>query len=109
MLATEFDWAARRVDTMREKAFEVSAKSVATWPRIVVSTVSGCAVLAVGVVWFMDPQIPEVWVIGPDLPFGGWATGIFIVLSGLVALGLIGYSLRRFRWGDEEPPGSRPD
>lgn len=106
VLATEFDWAARRVDTVRDKAFEVSAAGVATRPRIVGSTLSACLLVAVGVFWWVDPQIPTFWVIGPDLPFGGWTTGLVVVLSGLVALGLIGYSLRRFRWGGDEPPGS---
>jgi hypothetical protein len=107
VLATEFDWAAQRVDTVRDKAFEVSAAGVATRPRIVGSTLSACLLVAAGVFWWLDPQIPEIWIVGPDLPFGGWATGSVIVLSGLVALGLIGYSLRRFRWGSDEPPGSR--
>jgi len=109
VMATEFDWAEKRVDKVRDKAFDVSAKGVATWPRIVGSILSACGVVALGVFWCVDPQIAEFWVIGPDLPFGGWATGVFIVVSGIVALLLIWYSLRRFRWGDEEPPGSRPD
>ena len=107
VLANEFDWAARRVDTVRDKAFDVSAAGVSTWPRIVFSTLSACLVIAAGVFWWLDPQIPEFWIVGPDLPFGGWATGSVVVLSGLVALGLIAYSMRRFRWGDDEPPGSR--
>jgi len=109
VLATEFEWAERRVEAVRDKAFDVSAAGVASWPRIVGSLVSACLVVAAGVVWWLDPQIPEFWVVGPDLPFGGWGTGIFIVLSGVVALGLIVYSLKRFRWGDDEPPGSSGD
>ena len=107
VLATEFDWAARRVDSVRDKAFDVAAASVSTWPRIVVSTLSACLVVAAGVFWWLDPQIPEIWIVGPDLPFGGRSTGSVVVLSGLVALALIGYSMRRFRWGSAEPPGSR--
>jgi Putative transmembrane protein (PGPGW) len=107
VLANEFDWAARRVDAVRDKAFDVSAAGVATRPRIVGSTLSACLLIAAGVFWGLDPEIPTFWIVGPDLPFGGWATGSVIVLSGLVALGLIMYSLRRFRWGDAEPPGSR--
>jgi hypothetical protein len=107
VLATEFEWAARRVDSVRDKAFDVSAASVATRPRIVFSTVSACLVVAAGVFWWVDPEIPTFWIIGPDLPFGGPATGLVVVVSGLVALGLIAYSLQRFRWGPAEPPGSR--
>jgi hypothetical protein len=109
VLASEFEWAEKRVDAMRDKAFDVSAAGVETWPRIVASTLSACLVVVAGVFWWVDPTIPEFWVIGPDLPFGGWTVGLFIVLSGLVALGLIGYSLKRFRWGDDEPPGAQPD
>jgi hypothetical protein len=108
VMATEFEWAARRVDAVRNKAFDVAAAGVATWPRIVASTLSGFLVVAAGIVWWADPSIPTIWIVGPDLPFGGWATGSMIVLSGLIALALIGYSLRRFRWGGDEPPGSRP-
>ena len=108
VLATEFEWAERRVEAVRDKAFDVSAAGVASWPRIIASIASGCLLVAVGVFWWVDPTIPQFWIVGPDLPFGGWGTGIVIVLSGLVALGLIGYSLKRFRWGDAEPPGSRP-
>jgi len=115
VLATEFDWAAKRVDTVRDRAFEVSAAGVATWPRIVFSTLGACAVVAIGVFWWLDPRVVEIWVVGPELPFGGWTTGSVIVLSGLVALGLIGYSMVRFRGGSEQalglgrsehPPGS---
>lgn len=108
VLATEFEWAARRVASVRDKAFDVSAAGVATWPRIVFSTLSACLVVGVGVVIGIDPQIPELGAVGPDLPFGGWASGSLVVLSGLVALALIAYSLKRFRWGSEEQPASRP-
>lgn len=106
VLSTEFDWAARRVDTVRARAFDVSAAGVATWPRIVFSTLGACALVAVGVFWWMDPRIAEIWILGPALPFGGWTTGSILVLSGLVALGLLVYSIQRFRWGSDEPPGS---
>ncbi|MDF2969391.1 MAG: hypothetical protein K0Q93_3169 [Nocardioidaceae bacterium] len=106
ILATEFDWAAKRVDTVRDRAFDVSAAGVATWPRIVFSTLAACALVAVGVFWWMDPRIAEIWILGPALPFGGWTTGSVIVLSGLVALGLIVYSIQRFRRGGDDPPDS---
>ena len=106
VLSTEFDWAARRVDTVRARAFDVSAAGVATWPRIVFSTLGACALVAVGVFWWMDPRIAEIWILGPALPFGGWTTGSVLVLSGLVALGLLVYSIQRFRLGNDEPPGS---
>jgi len=32
--------------------------------------------------------------------FGGWGTGAFLILSGLLALGLLGWSIKNFRYGD---------
>ncbi|HLK94131.1 MAG TPA: PGPGW domain-containing protein [Nocardioidaceae bacterium] len=106
VLATEFEWAAKRVDTVRDRAFDVSAAGVATWPRIILSTLGACALVAVGIFWWMDPRIAEIWILGPALPFGGWTTGSVLVLSGLVALGLLVYSIQRFRLDNDEPPGS---
>ncbi len=107
VLSTEFEWAERRVDAVRDRAFDAAAAGVATWPRIVVSTLSALVVMAVGVWWCTDPQIPEIWIVGPDLPFGGLATGLAIVGGGVIALALLGYSMKRFRYGDDKPPGER--
>lgn len=109
VLATEFEWAERYVELMREKAFAVAAEGVATWPRIVFSTLSALVVIGAGVFWYLDPQIFEFWIIGPDLPAGGWPTGVSIIFGGLIALGLLGYSLRRFRYGSEKPPPVKQD
>jgi hypothetical protein len=32
--------------------------------------------------------------------FGGWGTGVFLIASGLLALGLLGWSMKNFRYGD---------
>ena len=109
VLATEFEWAERRVEAVRDKAFDVAAAGVATWPRIVASTLSALIVMAVGVWWCTDPEIPEIWIFGPDLPFGGLTTGIAIVAGGVIALFLLGYSLKRFRYGLDRPPGEREE
>lgn len=103
ILSQEYDWAERRVEPLKVKAFAVAAYGVRTWPRILGSMLGGLAVVAAGVLWFLDPEIPEIWVIGPRLPFGGEAAGLSIVLSGLVALALIAYSVRRFRGHRDEP------
>ena len=41
--------------------------------------------------------MPTAGPIGPDLPFGGWATGTTIMVSGVIALALVIYSVKRFR------------
>lgn len=97
VLSLEFEWAERRVDFVRDKAMEAAEYGVATWPRIVVSALGGLGLLAAGVFWTVDPQIPEIWIIGPDLPFGGPTTGVVLIVSSLMAVGLLVYSYRRFR------------
>lgn len=115
ILSQEYDWAERRVEPIKVKAFAVAASGVSTWPRILVSLLSSALVIAAGVFWWVDARIPEFWILGPRLPFGGWATGLSIVVSGLIAVALIAYSVRRFRSGaDEEAAsagryGSSPD
>lgn len=101
VLSGEYSWAERRTEPVRRKAFEAAHAGVATYVRITLSAASACLVIATGVVWWVDPEIPEVGPIGPHLPFGGWTTGSGIVLSGLVALGLLVYSALKFR---NQPP-----
>jgi uncharacterized protein (TIGR02611 family) len=97
ILSQEYPWAERRVEPIKVKAFEVAAYGVRTWPRILASLVGSLLVVSAGVLWWVDPQIPELWIFGPELPLGGWGTGLSIAVSGLVAIALIGYSIRRFR------------
>ncbi len=99
VLSQEYEWAERRVETVKKKAFDVARAGVSTFPRIVLSALGAVAVAAVGVLWTLDPEIPELGPIGPSLPLGGWPTGSSIILSGLVALGLLVYSIKRFRGG----------
>lgn len=104
VLASEFEWAEKRVDWMRVQALGAADAGVQTVPRIVLSASSAVVVMAVGVFWGLDPQIPEVWVIGPDLPFGGWTTGAAIIVGGIIALVLLVYSVKRFRIAGESAP-----
>lgn len=97
VLSQEYDWAERRVEPVKEKAFDVAKQGVSTYPRIALSALGACAVIAVGVVWGVDPSIPRVGPLGPQLPFGGWATGFSIIASGVIAMALLIYSIQRFR------------
>jgi hypothetical protein len=97
VLSQQYEWAERRVDPLAAKAFEVAKQGVSTWPRIIVSGLAACCVIAAGVVWWIAPEIPEIWIIGPEWPLGGWPTGLSIVVSGLIALGLLVYSVVRWR------------
>ncbi len=97
VLSQEYEWAERRVEPVKAKAFDVAKQGVSTWPRIILSLVAALCVKAAGVVWWVAPEIPEIGPIGPEWPLGGWATGSSIILSGLIALGLLIYSIVRWR------------
>lgn len=97
VLSQEYEWAERRVEPVKEKAFDVARQGVSTYPRIALSALGATALVAVGVLWGLDPPIPSAGPIGPHLPAGGWATGASIVLSGLIAWVLLVYSIKRFR------------
>ncbi|CAN5540192.1 MAG: PGPGW domain-containing protein [Nocardioidaceae bacterium] len=97
VLSQEYDWAERRVEPLKKKAFEAAATGVETWPRIVLSACSALGLVAMGVVWWWEPVIPEFWIVGPQLPFAGWPTGSSLIVSGVVAAALLVYSVRRFR------------
>jgi len=97
VLSQEYEWAERRLKPVRIKAFTTAAAGVQTWPRVVASAFGGAVLVGLGVVWTLDPQIPEFWIVGPDLPFGGVATGLTLVLSGVIVWGLLVYSVGHFR------------
>src|SRR4051794_8644999 len=64
VLSQEYEWAERRVEPLKLKAFDVARQGVSTYPRIVLSTLSALALIAIGVLWVMDPPIPSVGPIG---------------------------------------------
>lgn len=97
VLSQEYDWASRRVAPVKRRAFTAAAAGVRTIPRIALSVAAALTMAGVGVVWGLDPTIPEFWVFGPNLPFAGWSTGASIIVSAAVALALLGWSVRRFR------------
>ena len=97
ILSQQYEWAEKRVDPLAAKAFEVAKQGVSTWPRIIMSGLGALGVIAVGVVFWIAPTIPEFWIIGPEWPLGGWPTGLSIVVSGFIALGLLIYSVIRWR------------
>lgn len=97
LLSTEYAWAKTRVEPVKQQALKTAAESVGSPTRIVFSILSALALVALGVLWWVNPQIPEFGVFGPRLPAGGWPTGSTLILSGLIALGLVIVSILRFR------------
>ncbi len=102
LLSQQYTWAEQRVEPVKRQAFATAAAGVQTVPRIAVSVLGALVLAAVGVFWGLDPQIPQVWRIGPELPFGGWGTGVSLIVSAVVALGLLVWSYQRFSDTDPE-------
>jgi hypothetical protein len=98
LLATQYEWAERRLEPVRKAALNTAADSVKTWPRIVFSALVGLVIVAVGVVWGLHPAAPSWWPLADKWWLvGGWGTGGTLVASGLIALAMIVYSYISFR------------
>ncbi|MBC7581660.1 PGPGW domain-containing protein [Aeromicrobium sp.] len=98
LLATQYDWAERRLDPVRKAAFKTAADGVKTLPRIIMSVLFSIGLMAFGVVWGIHPTTPSWWPIADKWwLIGGWGTGGTLIGSGLIALGMIIYSYKTFR------------
>lgn len=97
VLSQQYEWAERRLDPIKYRALKAAAESVETGPRIIASVLGVLLLFAAGALWLADPAIPEWWPLADGwwLP-GGVATAITQIASGVIALGLIVYSYRRF-------------
>ncbi len=89
ILSQQYRWANRLVAPVRTQAMAAAEASVQSAWRIAGSAGAGAALLAAGV----------AWIVVPVLPFGGVATGISLIVSGFLLLGLLAYSWRRWRAG----------
>lgn len=102
VLAKNYRWADRMLDPVKRAAYRGAAESVKSWPRIVMSTLLALAIIGLGVVWGIRPSAPSWWPFAQKWwLFGGWGTGVFLIASGLLALGLLGWSMKSFRYGDK--------
>ncbi|HET8562149.1 MAG TPA: PGPGW domain-containing protein [Marmoricola sp.] len=98
LLSQEYDWARRRVEPVKQAAFRAATEGVQTWPRIMLSLLGVCCLLALGGLWIWRPPPPGWWPVHEDWWLvGGWVAGATLVASALIALGLLVYSIRRFR------------
>ena len=97
VLSTQYEWAERRLEPVKERAIKTASDGVETWPRIVLSTLGALTIVAIGVEWVISPPAPGWWPIDEKwwLP-GGWGTGSSLIISGLIALGLVVYSYREY-------------
>src|SRR6476646_10584281 len=100
VLAKNYRWADRLLDPVKRAAYRGAAESVTSWPRIILSTLLAFALIAIGVLWGIRPAAPGWWPLEQKWwLFGGWGTGTFLIASGLLALGLLGWSMKNFRYG----------
>ena len=97
VLSQQYEWAERRLAPIKYRALKGAAESVETWPRIVMSMAGVLLLIAAGVLWAMNPEMPEWWPVHERwwLP-GGLATAITQIASAVIAFALIVYSYRRF-------------
>jgi uncharacterized protein (TIGR02611 family) len=98
LLATQYDWARRRVEPVKEAALRAAAKSVASPARIAMSVAGVAALVALGVVWGVRPDAPGWWPIDDRwwMP-GGWGTAVSLIVSGAIAAATLVYSYLNFR------------
>ena len=101
VLAKNYRWADRLLDPVKRAAYRGASESVTSWPRIILSTLLAVGLIGLGVIWGIRPAAPGWWPLAEKWwLFGGWGTGVFLIASGLLALGLLGWSMKNFRYGD---------
>ncbi len=104
LLSQRYSWAERRVEPVKRAALKAAADGVATYPRIALSALGCLVLLAVGVTWWVHPPAPSWWPVADRWwLFGGWGTGLTIILSSIFAFSLLIYSYRNFRDLTEMP------
>ena len=98
LLATQYEWAERRVEPVKRKALGAAADSVKTVPRIMMSAAGVCWLIALGFYWGMGPSAPSWWPLDDRWwLMGGWGTGGTLIGSGIIAGAMVVYSFFNFR------------
>ncbi|MBG6237368.1 hypothetical protein IWX78_000311 [Mycetocola sp. CAN_C7] len=97
LLAMRYEWAKRLLLPVKARAFLLASDGVQTWPRVASSILGGLVLVAIGVAWGVGTPEPGWWpAAGSWWLAGGWGTGITLIASGGIALGMIVYSFHRF-------------
>ena len=103
LLATQYEWAERRVEPVKRKALETAADSVKTWPRVVMSAAGVGWLVGLGIYWGIGPSAPSWWPLEAKWwLLGGWGTGGTLIGSGIIAGAMVVYSYFNFREIKEE-------
>ena len=97
VLSQQYEWAERRLAPIEYRALKAAADGVETIPRVTLSGLGVLGLFAVAVVWIVQPDVPGWWPVRDSLWLaGGVGTASTLALSGVIALGLLVYSFRRF-------------
>lgn len=97
ILSTQYAWARRFMEPIRIKAWRGAAEGVQTLPRIALSSLAALIMLGIGITWILQPPAPTWWPLHEDWwLFGDHAVGITLVVSSLIAIGLLGFAIHRF-------------
>lgn len=98
LLATQYEWAERRLEPVKKAALRTAADSVSSWGRIALSGLLIVFLVGAGVVWGLQPPVPSWWPLDATwwLP-GGWGTGGSLIASGVIAAAMLVYSYLNFR------------
>ncbi len=98
LLATQYEWAERRLEPVKRAALRTASDSVKTWPRILMSALGVAWLIGLGIYWGSSPGSPYWWPIDDRWwLMGGWGTGATLIGSGVIAGAMIGYSFVTFR------------
>lgn len=97
LLSTQYPWARRLLEPVRVRAWQAAVEGTQSWLRIALSVLAALCVAAVGVIWLVSPPEPSWWPLHEVLwLLGGPAVGVTMVVSSLIGLGLLAFSVHRF-------------
>lgn len=109
LLATQYEWAERRLEPVKQAALRGAADSVRTWPRILISALGVCWLIGLGVYWGIGADAPAWWPVDDKWwLMGGWGTGATLIGSGVLAGAMVVYSYLNFREVKEEAQAGQP-
>lgn len=106
LLAPHYAWAHRAMEHLHDAVIEAAHRGVQTKKRIAWGALSAGGLAALGILWLVGPRIPVFRIgmvtIGPELP-GGVAAGIGLLVSGVIGVLALIYSVHRWYPGPAAP------
>lgn len=93
ILATEFEWAERWLDRVRDRALQAAEQATKNWWSATITVLAALSMLAVGV----------LVTINRDWPFASIGTGVGIMIGALAALATAIYAISTPGYGSHPP------